>query len=488
MASVVNAPIETRVEILDASLNLITWVKSLYPINSGGSLLQYSKELSDFGQCKFRISSYDTLFEEFGDILQPHQNHIRINRGGVIVWQGAIVENTKRTKDFIEVIAAEYLWYLNRILVNRTSLDPTGTGQQETATGFTMTGTAATVNFTSSGTGTIADGGAVSLSGFAPTSINGTWPITSFTPTTVTVTIPGGPISASTLGTITFSDNIYRIFNTANGATTMAAAVTAIINETITTFKGESGVHPLANMTLGEIDNPNYPPNSTDGTTTDNLTGPWKFGDGITAPAMTFDFQSILYVLKSFANVTYADFKIDGNLVFSFLSFLGKDNHYDVNFTWGEHGNAVDFNIPRLGQQMANDLIGIATDNNGNVLHAEQTDQTSITTSGLIQSVAAYADIKDQATLNARVQAEIPLISSPEDSPQTFQLDERAYPLGLYDVGDIITVNVDHDFLKYSAVKRIVGISTDLGDAGRELTTVQLNTPLPSQYGSTVSV
>lgn len=404
--------IETRVEILDASLNLITWVKSLYPINSGGSLLQYSKELSDFGQCKFRISSYDTLLQEFGDILQPHQNHIRINRGGVIVWQGAIVENTKRTKDFIEVIAAEYLWYLNRILVQRTSTDP-------------ATGTA---------------------------------------------------------------DNIYRIFNTVNGATTMAAAVTAIINETITTFKGESGVHPLANMTLGEIDNPNYPPNSTDGTTTDNLTGPWKFGDGITAPAMTFDFQSILYVLKSFANVTYADFKIDGNLVFSFLSFLGKDNHYDVNFTWGEHGNAVDFNIPRLGQQMANDLIGIATDNNGNVLHAEQTDQTSITTSGLIQSVAAYADIKDQATLNARVQAEIPLISSPEDSPQTFQLDERAYPLGLYDVGDIITVNVDHDFLKYSAVKRIVGISTDLGDAGRELTTVQLNTPLPSQYGSTVSV
>lgn len=405
--------VTTRVEILDSSLNLITWVKALYPL-SAGSLLQYSKELSEFGQCKFRISAYDPIFKEHGDIFQPHVNHIRINRGGIIVWSGAIIENTKRTKDYIEVIAAEYLWYLNRILVARTSVDP-----------------------------------AVGTSG------------------------PNGGL-----------DNIYRIFNTANGATTMSAAVTAVMNETITTFKGEGGVHPLANMTLGEIDNPNYPPNTTDGTSTDNLSGPWKFGDGITAPAMTFDFQSVLYLLKSMANVTYADFQIDGNLVFNFKSFIGNDRHYDVNFTWGQHGNVVDFNIPRLGQQMANDLIGIATDNNGNVLHAEQTSQTSITTSGLLQSVAAYADIKDQATLNARVQAELPLISNPNDSPLTVQLDERAYPLGLYDIGDIITVNVNHDSLTYTAIKRIVGINVNLGDAGRELTTVQMNTPLPSQYGT----
>lgn len=255
------------------------------------------------------------------------------------------------------------------------------------------------------------------------------------------------------------------------------------MNETITTYKGTTGVHPLSNMTLGEIDNPNYPPNSTGGTSSSALTGPWVFGNGISAPQMTFDFQSVLYLLKSFGNVTYADFQIDQNLVFSFVKFLGNDIHYDVNFTWGEHGNAVDFNIPRLGQQMANDLIGIATDNNGVVLHAEQTDQTSITTSGIIQAVAAYADIKDQATLNARVQAELPLISNPNDSPLTFQLDDKAYPLGLYNIGDIVTVNVNHDSLTYTAIKRIVGISVSLGDAGREITTVQLNTPLPSQYG-----
>ena len=422
----------TQIQILNNSLQVITVIKSPYPLNTSGTtvstkgivnpnsgaIIEYSKELSDFGQCKFRVSAYDPLFKQFGDILAPHANHIRVVRGQTIVWTGAIIENTKRTKDYVEVIAAEYEWYLNKILVNRSSADPAGA--------------------------------------------------------------PSGQTSAY--------DNIYRIFNTANGATTMSAAVTAIMNETITNFKGASGVHPLANLTIGEIDNPNYPPNITNGANPPvALTGAWMFGDGISAPAMTFDYHTILYILKSFSNVTYADFQIvndNGTLVFNFLKFLGNDRHYDVNFTWGQHGNAVDFNIPRLGQQMANDLIGIATDENGVVLHAEQTDQTSIATNGLIQSVAAYADIKDQATLNARIQAELPLISEPTDSPITFVLDENAYPLGFYDIGDIVTVNVNHDSLTYSAVKRVVGLTVSVNNTGRELTTVQLNTPLPFQYGT----
>lgn len=395
-------PTYTRIELLDASLNLITWIQTPYPLDSAGSIVQYTKELSDFGQCKFRVSSYDPIFKQFGDILQPHINHVRVNRAGTIVWQGAVLENSKRTKDYVEVIAVEYEWYLNRVLIARTSIDP-------------ATNTA---------------------------------------------------------------DNIYRIFSSG----TMASAVTTVLNETITTYKGTNGVHPLANMTLGQIDNPNYPPNTTNATG-GALTGGWSFGDGSAAPQMTFDFQPVLYLLKSFGNVTYADFEIDQNLVFNFRSFLGNDRHYDVNFTWGKHGNATDFNIPRLGQQMANDLIGIATDNNGVILHAEQTDQPSITASGIIQSVAAYSDIKDQATLNARVQAELPLISNPNDSPITMVLADKSYPLGLYDIGDIVTVNVNHDSLTYSAIKRIVGIGVVTDDTSRETISVQMNTPLPNQYG-----
>jgi hypothetical protein len=63
-------------------------------------------------------------------------------------------------------------------------------------------------------------------------------------------------------------------------------------------------------------------------------------------------------------------------------------------------------------------------------------------------------------------------------------LDEKAYPLGHYGIGDIVTINVNHIFLTYQATKRIVGISVALDSTGRELTTVQLNTPLPSQVGN----
>lgn len=398
---------KTQIQILDANLNLLVWIQTPYPLDSAGSILQYSKELSDFGTCKFRISSYDPQFQTRGDILQPHVNHIRIVRGNTIVWSGAIIENSKRTKDYMEIVAAEYSWYLNKILVNRTSLNP--------ATNV--------------------------------------------------------------------ADNIYRTFNSG----TMAAAVTAIMNETITNYKGVSGVHPLANMTLGQIDNPNYPANMTDGNNPPNpLAGAWNFGNGITAPMLTFDFHSIMYILKSFGVYSNADFVIDENLVFSFQSFLGQNRQNSVSFVWGLHGNSYDFNAPRLGQQMVNDLLGIATDPNGVILHSEQMDSTSITDSGIIQQVAAYADVKDQATLNARIIAELPLISKPSSSPMSFTLTDVAYPLGIYDVGDIVHCAINHVAFSFDGVKRIVGISVNVHNTGRELTTVQLNKPLATQLAGEV--
>lgn len=391
----------TRIEILDSNLNLITWLKSPYELDNSGTVLRYSKELSDAGTCTFRVSSYDTLFTDIGDIVKPHQYHVRIVRNGTPVWQGAIIDNPKRTKDFIEVKAAEYIWYLNKILVTRSSKNP--------ATGA--------------------------------------------------------------------SDGVYRIFSSG----TMAAAVTAVMNETIAKFANTN--HALKSITLGTVENPDYPPNMTNASG-DALTGGWTFGDGLTKPQLTFDFHSVMYVLKSFGAYTYADFNIDSDMKFNFKKFLGTDNHYDVNFVWGRYGNAVDFNVTRLGERMVNDLWGIAVDSSGQILHVEQSDQASIKTNGYLEQVAAYSDIKDKGTLNARIQAEMPLISTPDSSADTFILSEKAYPLGVYDVGDIITAKVNHTAITYNAIKRIVGISVNLNNTGRELTTVQLNTPLPFQYGA----
>jgi len=391
---------KTEIHILDSSLNYVTKITSPVPLNKEGVILRYSKELSDFGRCTFRISNYDSAFTTFGDIILPHSYHVRIVRGTTTVWQGAIIENGKRNKDFTEVTAVEYVWYLGKILIKRSSNNP-ATSQ---------------------------------------------------------------------------ADSIYRIFNTG----TMSTAVTAVINETIARYSGSS--HPLAAMTVGTVENPNYPPNMTDGNGA-KLSGAWSFGNGTTGPQLVYDFHSVLYVLKSFGAYSYADFNIDSSLQFNFKKFLGNDHHYDVNFVWGQQGNTVDFNISRLGERQTNDLWGIAVDNNGKILHQEQTDEPSKKTNGILEGVAAYADIKDQGTLNARIAAELPLISTPDASADVFVLNETAYPLGVYDVGDIISAKINHTAFTYDEIKRIVGISVDVHNTGREISTVQLNTPLPWQYG-----
>lgn len=391
----------TRVEILDKNLNMLTWVRSFLPMNNSGIVLRYSKELSDFGTASFRISNYDTLFTELGDIFVPHVNHVRIRRDGVVVWQGAIVENPKRTKDFMDVVAVQYVWYLGKIMVNRSSADPTGANN------------------------------------------------------------PG----------------IYRIF----GSGTMASAVTAVINETKARYAATN--HPLASMTIGTIDNPNYPPNMTDGNVPPNpLTGPWVFGSGINAPQLQYDFRSVLQVLQSFGIYTYADFEIDENLVFNFRSFLGNDLHYDVNFVYGEHGNAVDFNSTRLGQRQSNDLWGIAVDTNGVILHSEQRDEASIQ-NVILEQVIPFSDVKDQGTLNARVAAELPLIANSDSSSDTITLSEKSIPLGTYDVGDIVTVKIESIGVNYTEIRRVIGVTVNLHNTGRELVSVQHNKPLDWQFG-----
>lgn len=394
-----------QIEILDKSLNKIAEVLNPLPLKSG-DILTYSKELSDFGQCQFRVSAFDSILTQYGDILVPHQFHVRLRRNGVIVWQGAIIENSIRNSQFIEVVAAEYEFYLSKILVQRTSTDP-------------ATGTA---------------------------------------------------------------DGIYRIFNSG----TMGSAVVAMMNETIATLNNSTNSSSiLAGMTLGEIDNPNYPPNMTDSTGA-ALSGSWNFSTDL---QLTYDFQTILYILKSFGIYSYADFYIDNDLQFNFKQFVGNDRHYDVNFVFKKgSSNIVDYNLPRFGQRMANDIFGIATDTNGAVLHVEKSDQNSITTNGLMQGTAAYSDVKDSGILGARVAAELPLVSTPDETNAMVVLNETAaYPLGLWDIGDIVNISVVNNAVDFNQVRRVIGVSVQVDGTGRELTTAQTNVPRTWQYASSIA-
>jgi len=394
------------IEILDKSLNKLAEVRNPYPLDQRGTVLTFSKELSDFGQCKFRISAFDDLLTQYGDIIQPHQNHVRIRREGRVVWQGAIIDNPKRSSQFIEILAAEYEFYLSKILIKRSSNNP-------------ATGTA---------------------------------------------------------------DGVFRIFNSG----TMAAAVTAVMNETIALLDVSTNTSSiLSGMTLGTVENPNYAPNMTDSTGA-ALSGAWNFS---TSLQLTYDFQTVLYLLKSFGIYSYADFYIDNSLVFNFEKFVGNDRHYDVNFVFKQHNsNIIDYNLPRLGGRMANDIFGIATDTNGAILHKEHSDQASITANGLMQGTAAYADIKDNGILDARVQAELPLVSTPDETNAMVVLNESsAYPLGIWDIGDIVNISVTNKGVSFNQPRRVVGISVEVNDTGKELTTVQSNKPLPFQFGSSTS-
>ena len=396
------ATIKYQIEILDLSLNKIAEVLTPFPLDKSGNILQYSKELSDYGQCRFRISASDPILIQYGDIIQPHKYHIRIRRNSAIVWQGAIIDNTKVNSNYIEIVAAEYLFYLSRVLVSRSSNDPSGIA----------------------------------------------------------------------------NNDVFRIFNSG----TMATAVTAMMNETITKLNNSTNKNSiLSGMTLGTIENPNYPPSMTD-SLKNPLTGAWNFSTNF---QLTYDFISVYKILKAFGIYSYADFKIDNNLVFSFQKFTGNDHHYDVSFTFTRrNSNIINYNLPRLGHRMVNSIIGMATNNNGVVLHQAQFDSTSISTYGLMEGTAAYSDVKDIGLLNARIAAELPFIGQPDETNVTIVLNETAaYPLGLWDIGDLVTVKIVNNAINFKDIRRVVGATVMVHSTGREITTVQTNKPLAFQYG-----
>lgn len=388
----------TVVEVLNLSLNKVAEIKNLYPINERGMVLRYSKELSDYGQCLFRVSTKDPFLTEFGDILEPHKYHIRIKRGGTTVWSGAIIDNTERNKNFIEVRGAEYDYYFDKVLIRRDAETIAGDGK-----------------------------------------------------------------------------NNYRTFSSG----TMAAAVTDLVTKAKTDFGSN---HPLSTLTInsGNIDNPNYP----DGFLNENgapLTGGWNFSSYVT---LQFDYHSVYYVLKAFGVYANSDFEVDEDLNFYFKDFYGR-KQTGVTFEYGTRGNIVDYNSPRLGRRMVNDLWAIAAETDGDILHVNQRDETSIQNYGLLQGADAYADVKDMNFLKTRASESLQFTKTPDDSPINVILNEKAYPLGLYDIGDIVTVKVKDHVINYNQPRRIVGISVDLHNTGRELTTVQTNRPRDKDMGGT---
>lgn len=385
---------ETVVHILNNDLETVAIVKNLYPINEQGTILRYSKELSDYGECLFRVSTKDPFLEQFGDVLEPHAYHVRIVRAETTVWSGAIIDNTERNKNYIEIRAAEYDYYLDKVLIRRDAESTPGDGK-----------------------------------------------------------------------------NNYRTFSSG----TMASAVQTLITNALTDF---GPAHPMAGLTIDTIDNPDYPQGFLDQNGI-ALTGGWNFSSYIT---LQFDYHSVYYVLKAFGVYASADFEINADLEFTFKPFIGN-KETGITFEYGPQGNIVDYNTPRLGKRMVNDMWGIAAETNGKILHVNQRDELSVQTYGLLQGADAFADVKDMNFLKTRVNETLKFTKTPDDSPINILLNEKAYPLGQFNIGDIVTVKVKDHIINYEKPRRIVGITVNLHNTGREMIAVQTNAPNPRDIG-----
>lgn len=255
----------------------------------------------------------------------------------------------------------------------------------------------------------------------------------------------------------------YRTFSTG----TMASAVQTIIQNAATDFGSE---HILGAMTVGDIENPDYPDGFTDSGGL-ALTGAWNFTDFIT---LRFDYHSVQYVFSAFGMYTNADYEIDGNLAVNFKKFLGNKQS-GITFEYGTFGNIVDYNLPRLGGRMVNSLWGIGADEDGTILHANTRDESSIQEYGLLQGADAFADVKTQNELKKRMSESLQYTKTPEDSPVNVLLNEKSYPLGQFGIGDIVTIKVTDHNIDFNKPRRVVGITVNLHSTGREMITVQTN-------------
>lgn len=247
----------------------------------------------------------------------------------------------------------------------------------------------------------------------------------------------------------------YRTFSSG----TLATAVQNILTES-KSFVDSNNI--IKSMTIGALENPNFPNNYVTAAGAP-LTGSWTFSSDIT---LSFDYRDVLFVLQQLANYPACDFEVTDSLVFNFKQYIGNKRP-DLVFEYSNYGAIEDYNIPLDGESMANDLTGVAADYGSQILHAQKSDAASIARYGRIQGVAAYIDVKSQNALASRLNEELRNISTPDGEVQ-ITLNDRAYPLGVWGLGDTVTLKIKDGVHDINSVRRIVGWDVKVHTTGKE--------------------
>lgn len=265
-------------------------------------------------------------------------------------------------------------------------------------------------------------------------------------------------------------------------AGTMDAAITAVLNETKTNIGGSN---VLTNLAIGTVENPVFPAGYTklDGT---SLAGQaWTFSDEF---QLKFDFRTVLYMLQSFGAYSVADFEIAATtnpttgattLTFNFKKYIGNKQP-QLTFAYGGTGAIEHYDVPYDGKGMANEILGVAADTSFNILKETQTDTASVALYGKIQTVAAFADAKNLNVLRSRMKEDLVFSALPDDEIHV-TLNERAYPLGQYGLGDSVTLDIRDHVIQVNAIRRITGIDVAVHNTGRETIVLLTNIPRDTQ-------
>jgi hypothetical protein len=379
-----------KIEILNSALTRVATIANTPALDNAGMFLEYSQKLSHWGECRFRVATDDPMLDQLGDILKPFQYHVRIKRNTTVVFQGIIIRNPHRNRQYIEVVAYSYLYLLN---LKRIEHDAS--------------------------------------------------------------TTPG--------------DNKDNYLTMSSG--TMASQITTMINKAV----ASSGQLALKSLTIGQINNPNFPAGYTkvDGTP---LTGAWTFSSDLT---LQYSYVPVLKAISALGIYGKSDFEITNNMVFNFKSSIGTTQSGMV-FTYGmfggTYGNIEDFNLPLDGANMANDLLGVAADTQGQSFHTVKQDTTSIATYGSVEGTAAFSDVKDKNTLITRLTEELLYVSDPIGD-MSITLNSTAPPVGQYSVGDLVTVKIKSGIYNVDMPRKIVGIFVKVHTTGKEVVRLSTNQP-----------
>jgi len=276
----------------------------------------------------------------------------------------------------------------------------------------------------------------------------------------------------------------YRNFTTG----TMAQAIQTVLTEPSFFVAASNGAtianatlalsgSALRNLKIGVIENPLFPNYFIDSNSKPVGGQQWNFGTpGL---SLKFDYQTVLYVLKSFGMYSNSDFELTPDLTFNFKKLIGNVNN-GIYFNYSAHGNIENYDVVLNGERMVNYLVGLGADNNYKFIQDAVAQNDSIQKYGMLMGIAAFSDVKNLNTLRSRLNEQLRLVSKP-DTELVFTLNQRAYPLGQYGLGDAVRVRIVNNIVNFDQQRRIVQIEVLVTGTGKETIKLTTNYPRPEQ-------